>query len=956
MPGRQGGFFRRLKDKQQKDAKKARRGTTGMKKADRIRKKNAMIDLMAAQRQLQDLDQISTSSDEGPRDDDDADSTDSIPQADASLAKLRGLLGVARGPSADGTDSETGDDSADNSASRDDESDAKDDDDNSGEATDDEDEEGGLEVCAICSADLAGGSEGFACPQCQACYCVDCHESTHAELGHAVVDLNELGGDDEEDDEEGLGDDLVDDDDDAEDLFAKVGGVAKRGGSSGEDDDDEEDDDEEDDEAHAEDEVPDAGREGAFEGDETGKAATAERDERRQAFLPAFNYEGASAAGLDTASVVAKALGARDPWFLTYIVDTRLTSSSTKSSKREKDTDDDDALVDVTEDAMFAPMASRGEAAAFPPSSGKRGKALSTPSAATQSIGVKLSRGAASFLKSWPWPAGGANALLSDGAACPALVVPFVWKKWVAYRQQCDLPPLTPEAWAKFNALSTYGDAQVTTRTWANEASWVDAVALHLLNHWGKATTAMTADDEVLRARAKAKRLRRAANGSNRKAKRGRADEEGEDGGDIGEDEDEVELRDRGFSKTRLLLVLPMRHLALTYMRIFHGVLGDRDDAAQAKFESFVADFSEIDELVDKKFTRRPLDYQYQFAGNINDTFCVGASWRPSGMSVYSHVLNSDILVCSPVGLRKRIGKDADALVSLSSIEVAVVDQAQALHMQNWEHFVELMRLVNKTPADTTEGLADLRRVFPWALQGRAAAHRQTVMLATHSHAAFNNFFRNQCERGIRGQVVVAASQYVGVLPEIVFNLRQHFARFSSSAVATLDQARFDFFTQHVFPSRVKALVDRNARTILFVPSTLDYLQLRVFLDDQLRGSFAELTEHSSERAQRKALGQFSALERPLLVVTERFNFFKRYAVKHAEALVFYSPPQFAESYSSFVNRLSADSPHATVFCPFTKYDFFELERVIGSIRAKQVLTRPTDSFIFVSSTSQSMV
>jgi U3 small nucleolar RNA-associated protein 25 len=474
----------------------------------------------------------------------------------------------------------------------------------------------------------------------------------------------------------------------------------------------------------------------------------------------------------------------------------------------------------------------------------------------------------------------------------------------------------------------------------------------------------MAANDEVLKARKAARKAEKvgaedaaddeaAASSSSPKGRRSDKARKPSSAKTAKDDEDsddeDLELRDRGFAKTRLLLVVPMRHQALQYLTIINGVLGSRDRVGRERFAMFSRDFSEIDEVVDPKFKKRQEDYRKQFAGNINDTFCVGASLRASGMSVYTHVLNSDLIVCSPLGLRRRVSKDADVLVSLSSIEVAVIDQASTLMMQNWEHVVELMKLTNKMPSDTTEGLSDLRRVYPWALEGKASEHRQTVAISSIAHATINGFLRVGCHRGNRGFAKMNCDQVPGVLPVITHGIRQHFMRFKCDSLASLDDTRMEYFKNVVFPSQVKPLVDRNVHTILLVPSSFDFFKVRVFLDEQLRGSFAELTEHTSTKKQRKALGQFSSLERPLLVMTERFYFFKRYFVKHAEALVCYSPPLFPHFYAAFVNNLAHESTNATVVCPFTRYDALELQRVLGTARANAVLTRPTDSFIFAS-------
>eukprot|EP00658_Telonema_sp_P-2_P062524 TRINITY_DN51196_c0_g1_i1.p1 TRINITY_DN51196_c0_g1~~TRINITY_DN51196_c0_g1_i1.p1 ORF type:complete len:133 (-),score=52.06 TRINITY_DN51196_c0_g1_i1:54-452(-) len=80
-------------------------------------------------------------------------------------------------------------------------------------------------------------------------------------------------------------------------------------------------------------------------------------------------------------------------------------------------------------------------------------------------------------------------------------------------------------------------------------------VALHLLNHWCKSKSLVAAHNQAIRTAAK---TRKAAKQAKRAA--GAKKEEG------AEEEEEVpmlEFRDQGFGKTRLMVVLPMRNLAL---------------------------------------------------------------------------------------------------------------------------------------------------------------------------------------------------------------------------------------------------------------------------------------------------------------------------------------------------------------------------------------------------------
>jgi len=986
MPGKQGGFFKRLKAKQQKESKRKQRGTMGMRRTDRIKKHNALVDIYAAQRKLRELDEISQSSDDGASvGSDDAESTDSdVPPQAKSLLALRSMLGVKPGvaPNASGVndDSDDDDDESDDpsvvSASDLADSDADD-------VDEEEDGEDPIQTCALCATDLTDAVGAVACPECRQCYCADCHEGTHEAMGHDVVPLDDIDAeveDDEEDEEEE--EDF--DDDAADDLFGAINDdgtvdqaklaatrAAKQKAakkpttnapttkknraeemSDGAGADEEDYDDEEEEEDEDGDDVA-----AAFDA-EANEPGTAEHAERQRAFLPAFDY-GRMTDNREAHAAVAKSVDAADPWLATYINDTPLQAAPSKKKENKQSRGgnvDADAVTDAADVPAFAALASSDELGG------------ASHGAVALHVTQRVADWAREHLKPSPSP-----------SQRPPFVLPFVWDKWVAYkRREGADQPLTPSAVAKLQLLSTYADGTVNTRTWGNEAGWMDAVALHMLNHWAKTVAAMAANDEVLKARKAARRAAKEASaaadgeeegaaaaaaaaaspGSKKKrlSKRGRNSAKNNAGDDDDEDEEELELRDRGFAKTRLLLVVPMRHQALQYLSILHGVLGTRDKTGRERFEMFTRDFSEIDEVVDPKFKKRQEDYRKQFAGNINDTFCVGASLRASGMSVYTHVLNSDILVCSPLGLRRRVAKDADVLVSLSSIEVAIVDQASTLLMQNWEHVAEMMKLVNKMPSDTTEGLSDLRRVFPWALEGKAAAHRQTVAISAIAHATINGFIRAKCDHGTRGVARVNPDQLPGVLPVITHGVRQHFMRFPCDDLSRLDDARLEYFKKVVYPSQVKPLVDRNVHAILLVPSTFDFFKVRVFLDEQLRGSFAELTEHTSTKKQRKALGQFSSLERPLLVMTERFYFFKRYFVKHAEALVCYSPPLFPHFYAAFVNNLAHESTNATVVCPFTRYDALELQRILGAARANAVLTRPADSFLFASTSSKNLL
>jgi U3 small nucleolar RNA-associated protein 25 len=425
----------------------------------------------------------------------------------------------------------------------------------------------------------------------------------------------------------------------------------------------------------------------------------------------------------------------------------------------------------------------------------------------------------------------------------------------------------------------------------------------------------------------------------------------------------EADVRDRGFGRARVLIVLPMRNVALKYIQRLHDLVTVGSDAEanaanEGRFRTLTSDFSELPEAVDPSFKRRPTEFKRLFDGNINDTFCVGLALRPGTMRVYANVLESDIVVCSTLGLLKRMAKDADLSVALSSIEVAIVDMAHVILMQNWQHVrTILLRHLNRRPKDTTEGLNDLRRVFSWALKGQMRRHRQTIVVSDISHAQILQTMREGCANN-SGRVVWTTPMTgvagtgdgaSGVLGAAPAKLRQQYVRFHASSVETVDDERFTHFTQKLFPTKIQPLVDRNVRVILYVPSYFDFVRVQAWLHEHHRFAYCAISEHSTPKEQRAALGQFTDQERQILVLTERFYFFQRYFVRLGEVLFFYSPPLFPSFYTHLLGKLALESPNAQGMVFYSRYDAHELARLVGAARTQQLLTRPAEAYLFLS-------
>lgn len=122
----------------------------------------------------------------------------------------------------------------------------------------------------------------------------------------------------------------------------------------------------------------------------------------------------------------------------------------------------------------------------------------------------------------------------------------------------------------------------------------------------------------------------------------------------------------------------------------------------------------------------------------------------------------------------------------LSSLEVVIVDHADVIMMQNWQHVQTLFQNCNNVPKETHG--TDVMRVHESHLNGLAKHLRQTVVLSSFPSAEINALTRNECLNAA-GRVRWRES-FPGMLGRAakavqnVGGLRQQFERLPDCAVA----------------------------------------------------------------------------------------------------------------------------------------------------------------------------
>ncbi|GAO18487.1 hypothetical protein UVI_02041770 [Ustilaginoidea virens] len=473
--------------------------------------------------------------------------------------------------------------------------------------------------------------------------------------------------------------------------------------------------------------------------------------------------------------------------------------------------------------------------------------------------------------------------------------------------------------------LFEYKDILYCDRTVKNSTTLRQAVCLHALNHVFKTR------DRVIK-------------NNHRLAK------EGEDA--------ELELRDQGFTRPKVLFLLPTRNSCAKIVGIIRDLCDPDQQENRKRFED-----SYIDE--ENSFGHdRPDDFKHLFEGNDDDMFRLGFKFTRKTIKYFSQFYSSDILFASPLGLRMAIGSEEDKEKKkkkkkpdcdfLSSVEMVVVDQADALLMQNWEHVEYIFEHLNLQPKDAHG--CDFSRLRSWYLEDWAKFFRQTVVLSAFNTPELAELQRRHCHNWA-GKVRLQP-EYPGVIQQLGVKARQTFSRFQSSSVDKDPDARFAYFVSAVVPTLVKRARDATG-TLLFIPSYLDFVRVRNYFANSATMSsvtFGAVSEYTDVPDASRARSHFLCGRHRVLLYTERAHHFRRYQLRGVERVVFYGLPDnhvfYREVAGDFLSRseqdLKVEPGRGAVRVMFSKYDVMKLERIVGSRRVAKMIQERGDTFDFL--------
>ncbi|PNY23840.1 U3 small nucleolar RNA-associated protein 25 [Tolypocladium capitatum] len=414
----------------------------------------------------------------------------------------------------------------------------------------------------------------------------------------------------------------------------------------------------------------------------------------------------------------------------------------------------------------------------------------------------------------------------------------------------------------------------------------------------------------------------------------------------------ELELRDQGFTRPKVLFLVPTRNSCARIVNIIRDLCDIDQQENRKRFdESYIE--------AESNFGRdRPADFRDLFEGNDDDMFRLGVKFTRKTIKYFSQFYNSDILFASPLGMRMAIGSEEDKKKPdfdfLSSIEMVVVDQADGLLMQNWEHVEYVFEHLNQQPKDAHG--CDFSRLRSWYLEDWAKYFRQTIIFSAFNTPELSELQRLHCHNWA-GKVRLQP-EYPGVIQQLEIKAKQTFSRFQSVSVDKDPDARFEYFVSAIVPTLVKRAKDSTG-TLIFVPSYLDFVRVRNYFANSPAVdsvAFGAISEYTDVPEASRARSHFLSGRHRVLLYTERAHHFRRYQLRGVQKVICYGLPDnpifYKEISGGYLGQseqdLKIEPGQGTVRVLFSKYDVMKLERIVGSRRVGRMIQERGDTFDFI--------
>lgn len=482
---------------------------------------------------------------------------------------------------------------------------------------------------------------------------------------------------------------------------------------------------------------------------------------------------------------------------------------------------------------------------------------------------------------------------------------------------------LKPLEKALADEMFSYRDILFPSRNYKNTL-YKRLYALHILNHVFKTR------DRVMKNNDKLRRF-----------------QEDIKNGKIDRFTEEPEFRDQGFTRPKALILLPTRNAAYELVELLIKLSGCDQQENRKRFK---LQFYEAGGPSDTK----PADFREMFKGNSNDFFSIGLKFTRKSLKLYSSFFTSDVLIASPIGLSmiledpKQSKRQYDFL---SSIEVLVIDQANQIEMQNWDHVSTVLKYINKIPKDFHG--ADFSRVRMWSINDQLHLMRQTMVFSEFSTPTVNSIFSKSQNIAGRTRYKPEITTQTCIMNSVGIKIKQIFQRFESPDPISNYESRFKFLVNSVLPSISKQTLYEDG-LLIYIPSYFDYVRVKNHIKQHTKLNFGAIDEYLSQSRVSRTRHAFQTGKIKILLYTERLHHFRRFEIAGVKTVLIYEPPANPLFYKELlrfvaksVYKEEADIDLSFVKTLFSKWDAASLERIVGNERAPVLCNSVNETYEF---------
>ncbi|RLV91050.1 U3 small nucleolar RNA-associated protein 25 [Spathaspora sp. JA1] len=414
------------------------------------------------------------------------------------------------------------------------------------------------------------------------------------------------------------------------------------------------------------------------------------------------------------------------------------------------------------------------------------------------------------------------------------------------------------------------------------------------------------------------------------------------------EQEEEPEFRDQGFTRPKVLILLPTRESCYEVVETLIKLSGTEQQENRKKFTKQFHTQAEPP-------NNKPEDFIDAFKGNNNDFFCIGLKFTRKSLKLYSSFYSSDIILASPIGLSMILenpDKKKRQYDFISSIEVLIIDRANQIELQSWDHVNTVMKYINKIPKEFHD--ADFSRIRMWSINDQAKLLRQTLIFSEYQTPMINNLISHK-SFNLAGKLKFKPiiTQENSIMNSIGLKINQIFQRFESPSPMQDPDSRFKFFTNTILPSLLKTSSYEDG-IMIFIPSYYDYLRVKSYFKTSTKFNFGSIDEYTSQSKLTRIRQQFTSGKIKILLYTERLHYFRRFEISGVKTLIMFglpSNPIFYKELIRFIGKSifkqECDLDLALVKILFSKWDAVTLERIVGNERAPVLCNSINETYEF---------